>query len=112
MIGIREISGSLPIKIQKARHGRFRIDHSFVHVDVENVGAALHLLARDSERAFEIAGQDQFRKLWRAGDVGALADDDETHLRRDVERLEPGELQGVELLSSGADPAGGFENSR
>ena len=90
MIGTREISGSLPIRLQEARHRRFGIDHPFVHVDVENVGAAFHLLARDGERALEIAGQDQLRKLRRAGDVGPLADDDEAHLGRDVERLEPG----------------------
>ena len=38
-------------QIQKARHRRFRIDHSFVHVDVEDVGAAFHLLPRDGQRA-------------------------------------------------------------
>ena len=66
--------------MEEARHGRFGIDHSFVHVDVENVGAAFDLLSRDGERGFEIAGQDQLRKFRRAGDVGALADDDEAEV--------------------------------
>ena len=82
-----------PDQIQEAGHRRFGIDHSFVHVDVENVRAALDLLARDHERALEIAGQNQLRKLRRAGDVGPFADDDETDFRRDVERLETGEMQ-------------------
>jgi hypothetical protein len=45
-------------QIQEANHRRFRIDHPFVHVYVEQVRAALHLLTRDSQCAFEIAGQD------------------------------------------------------
>ena len=71
-------------QIQEANHRRFRIDHPFVHVHVEQVRAALHLLTRDSQRAFEIAGQDQLRKLWRTRDVRALADHSETKLRRDL----------------------------
>src|SRR5581483_2586959 len=51
------------------------------------------LLPRDGERAFEIAGEDQLRKLWRAGDVRALADHHETHLGRDIQRLEAGKTQ-------------------
>ena len=50
------------------------------------------LLPRDGQRRLEIAGQDQFRKTRRAGDVGAFAHDHEAHLGRDVQRLEPGEL--------------------
>ena len=93
MIGTPRDLRFAPDQMQEARHGRFGIDHSFVHVDVENVGAALDLLARDRERALEIVGQDQLRKFRRAGDVGPLADDDETEVGRDVERFEPGEMQ-------------------
>ncbi len=46
-------------QVQEANHRRFRIDHSFVHVHVEQVCAALHLLTRHSQRTFEIARQDQ-----------------------------------------------------
>ena len=73
--------GLAPDQMQEARHGRFGIDHSFVHVDVENVRAAFDLMARDRERGFEIAGQDQLREFWRARDVGPLADDDESRNR-------------------------------
>ncbi len=54
------------------------------------------LLTRDSQRAFEIAGQDQLRKLWRTSDVGALADHSETKLRRDLQRLEPGKSKALD----------------
>src|SRR3989440_5556564 len=58
---------ALPIyQVQEARHGRFGIDHSFVHVDVEKVRAAGNLVPRHGQRAFEIVRQDQFRKLGRA----------------------------------------------
>src|SRR5881394_2282937 len=67
-------------QIQEANHGRFRIDHPFVHVYVEQVRAALHLLTRDSQRTFEIAGEDQLRKLWRTRDIRPLADHSETKL--------------------------------
>ena len=43
-------------QVQETRHGRLRIDHSLVHVYVEEVRPALHLLARHRQRAFEIAG--------------------------------------------------------
>ena len=45
-------------QIQEANHRRFRINHPFVHVHVEQIGAALHLLTRDRQCTFEIAGQD------------------------------------------------------
>src|SRR5262245_30601988 len=77
-------------QVQEANHARLGIDHRFVHVHVEQVCAALHLLTRDSQRAFEIAGQNQLRKLWRASNVGAFANDSETKVRRDLQRLEPG----------------------
>ena len=46
-------------QVQEANHGRFRIDHSFIHVHVEQVCAPQHLLTRHSQRTFEIARQDQ-----------------------------------------------------
>ena len=71
-------------QIQEANHRRFRIDHRFVHVHVEQVRAALHLLTRDGQCAIEIAGQDQLRKFRRARDIRPLTNDSETKLRRDL----------------------------
>ena len=79
-------------QVEKARHGRLRIDHSFVHVDVEKVRSALHLLTRHGERVVEIVCQNQFRKFGRSCDVGALADDSESEFGRDVKRLKARQL--------------------
>ena len=46
-------------QVQEANHRRFGIDHSFIHVHVEQVCAPQHLLTRHSQRTFEIARQDQ-----------------------------------------------------
>ena len=53
------------------------IEQAFVHVDVDNLRAVFDLLARDLDRGFIIAGQDQLLELGAAGDVGAFADVDE-----------------------------------
>ena len=82
-----------PDQVQKPRHGRFGIEHALVEIDVDEVGAVCDLLARDRDRAVEVAAQDELRKLWRTGDVGALAHDDEAELRRHVQRLESGQTQ-------------------
>ncbi len=44
-----------PDQVEEPRHGRFRIDHALVHVDVENVCAVLNLLACNGERAIEVS---------------------------------------------------------
>ncbi len=78
---------------KKAHHGRFRVEHRLVHVDVDDLGAVLHLLARDLDGPGEVAGEDQLGEGARAGDVGALADVDEQRLVVDGQRLEPGQAQ-------------------
>ena len=79
-------------QVQKACHGRFRIDHSLVHVYVEEVRPALHLLTRHRQRAFEIVGQDQFREFRGAGDIGPFTNNSKPELGCDLERLKPGQL--------------------
>ena len=44
MIGTRAISGSVAMRFRNVRHRRFGVEHPFVHVDVEDVGAASHLI--------------------------------------------------------------------
>ena len=51
MIGTRAISGSVAMQVEERRHRLLAVEHALVHVDVEDVGAAAHLLARDRERA-------------------------------------------------------------
>ncbi len=59
------------------RHGVDAIEHSFVHVDVDDLRAVLDLLPGHGERFVELAIEDQLREFRRAGDVGAFADVDE-----------------------------------
>ena len=64
-------------EVQEARHRRLPVQHSLVHVDVEDVRSPLDLLPRDRERPLVVARQDELRELRRPGDVRALADDGE-----------------------------------
>ena len=72
-------------QVEEGHHGGFRVEQAFVHVDVDDLRAVLHLLARDRQRACIVAGGDQLAELGRAGDVGALADIDERDFRRQRE---------------------------
>ena len=72
------------------RHRRLRIEHPFVDIDVDDVCSIRDLLACNCDRALEIAGQNQFRKLRRTGDIRALTDDSESKVACDVEWLEAG----------------------
>ena len=60
--------------VQELGHAGFRIQHAFVHVDVDDVGAAADLVERHRGRAGPVLGLDEPLELLRAGDVGALAD--------------------------------------
>ena len=44
---------------QEARHGSDAVDHPLIHADVDDVGAVLHLLARDAHRLFVLALLDE-----------------------------------------------------
>ena len=74
-------------QIHEARHRRLRIEHRLVHVDVDHLGAVLHLRTRDLDGAGEIAREDQAGKCARTGNVGPLADIDEQRIVADRERL-------------------------
>ena len=82
-------------QVQEMGHRRLRVDHPLVHVHVQDVRPALHLLAGDRERPFKIPGQDQFGKLRRAGDVRAFAHHQKAALGRDDERFEPAQARGT-----------------
>ena len=85
--------------MQEPDHRRLRVEHRLVHVDVDHLRAALHLLARDLDRAREVAGENELGESARAGDVGPLADVDEQRVVVDVERLETGEPEWRETCS-------------
>jgi len=46
-------------EIQEARHRRFGIEHAFVHVHVEQVRAAAHLIERNLEGRVVVVGLDE-----------------------------------------------------
>ena len=64
-------------QVQIGDHGRFAVEQAFVHVDVDDLRAVFHLLARDFHGRRVIAIQDQLLERSRSGDVGALTDVDE-----------------------------------
>jgi hypothetical protein len=50
-------------ELEESHHGRLGVEHPLVHVDVDQLRAALHLLACDLEPGLVVAGQDQAREL-------------------------------------------------
>ncbi len=90
------MSGSAGDEVEEAAHRHLAVEHALVHAHVQDVGPALHLLPRHLDGGVVVTVEHQAAELARPGDVGALADQDEVRLRRDGERLEPGQA-GVAL---------------
>ena len=59
--------------VEEGRHGLLRIEHALVHVDVDQVRAASHLIRRDPRGFGVVAGLDEAREPRRARDVRPLA---------------------------------------
>ena len=83
---------------QERRHRLDRVQQVGVHVDVEQVRAAAHLLERDLDRGAVVARLDQAPEARRAGDVRPLADHHEARVRADLERLEAAEARAPRRL--------------
>src|SRR6187402_2140843 len=75
-----------------------RVEQALVHVDVDQLGTVLDLIASDVERRRVLAVLDQPAELGGAGDVRALADVDERDVAAQLERFESRELQGTAQL--------------
>ena len=99
MTGTRAISGSLLTRFRKRVIVASESSIPSSTLMSMNVCSVRDLLARNCDCGLEIAGQNQFRKLWRTGDIRALADDNESKVARDVEWLEPGKLEGLDLVN-------------
>ncbi len=78
-------------EVEERRHRLLAVEQVGVHVHVEQVRAAAHLLERDVDGLLEVASLDQPAEARRAGDVRALADHHEVRVRGDRERLEAAE---------------------
>ena len=89
-------------QVQKARHGGQRVEHRFVHVDVDHLCAVFHLLAGHGQRFVVLLVEDHARERLRARDVGALADVDEQRRVIDDERFQAGKAQVVRWGRHGA----------
>ncbi len=68
-------------EVEEGRHRPLAVEQVGVHVHVEEVRPASHLLERDVERRLEVAALDEPPEAGRAGDVGALADHGEIRIR-------------------------------
>ncbi len=82
-------------QVEEADHGGLGVEHPFVHVDVDHLGAGLDLLQGDFQRLGVVFLADQPGELGGAGDVGALADVDEQRLAIDGERLKARQAAGL-----------------
>ncbi len=80
-------------EMEKRRHRLLGIEQAFVHVHVDQVGAAAHLIGSHRERPFVVLALDQPGEALRARDVGALADRQEAGLGTNRQDLEAGEAQ-------------------
>ena len=86
--------------VQERSHRRLRVEHSFVHVDVEDVRAAANLLEGNRGRIEVLLVRDHAGETLRSGDVGPLADDDQRRVGTHGQRLQPGEVRQVIGLGS------------
>ena len=80
-------------QVEERRHRLLAVEQVGVHVDVEDVGAAAHLLERDVDRALVVGRLDQAAEAGRAGDVRPLSDHHEAGVGADLERLQAAEAR-------------------
>ena len=78
-------------QVQERRHRLLAVEQVGVHVHVEEVRAAAHLLERDVDGALVVVRLDQPPEAGGAGHVRALADHHEAGVRPELERLQAAE---------------------
>src|SRR6266702_3741188 len=81
-------------QVEESGHRTLAVEQVGVHVHVEQVGAAAHLVERDVDGALVVAALDESAETGRAGHVGPLADHDEAGVGADREGLEAAEAGG------------------
>ncbi len=74
--------------VQKAMHARNRIQHGLVHIDVDNLRPALHLLTRHGQGLVVFFFTDQAQKHLAARHVGAFTDVDKQRVLIDIKGLQ------------------------
>jgi hypothetical protein len=84
-------------EVEEAAHAGAGVEHAFVEVDVDDVGAVGDLLAGDFDGFVEFVLLDEFAEARGDGDVGALADESEGGVGVvDVVWFQAAEAQAVE----------------
>ncbi len=78
-------------QVQERGHGLDAVQHGLVHVDVDDLGAVLHLVPGHIQGGVVFLVEDELLEARRAGDVGALADVDEQRVLADGEGLQAAE---------------------
>ena len=81
-------------QVKETHHRRFRVEHPLVHVDIDNLRAAFHLLTRNVQRFAVLLFFNQPLKFRRAGDVSSFTDVNEQAIVADIQRLQAGEAAG------------------
>ena len=81
-------------QVEETRHRRFGVEHPLIHIDIDNLCAAFHLLARHIQRFVIFFFFNQAFEFRRAGDVGAFADVHKQAVIADIQRLKAGKTTG------------------
>ena len=82
-------------QVEELDHGRLGVEHPFVHVDVDDLGAGFDLLQGDFQGFGVVFFADQPGELGGTGDVGALTDVDEQRVAVDGERFQARQSAGL-----------------
>ena len=81
-------------QVEETRHRRFGVEHPLIHIDIDNLRAAFHLLARHIQRFVIFFFFNQAFEFRRAGNVGAFADVHKQAVIADIQRLKAGKTTG------------------
>ena len=81
-------------KVEKTHHRRFGVEHPLIHVDIDNLCAAFHLLTGDIQRFVVFLFFDQSLKFRRTGDVGTLADVHKQAIVANIQRFKARQTAG------------------
>ncbi len=93
-------------EVEEPRHRGLGVEEVRVHVHVDEVGSAAHLVERDVEGSLVVVRLDEAAEARRPGDVRSLADEHEARVRADHERLEAAE-RGQGASAPGSSEARG-----
>ncbi len=89
-------------EVQEVGHGLFGVEQAFIHIDVDDLGAALHLMLSYREGFGIIARFDKAGEFAGAGDIGSFPDVDEVGFRADDQGLQSAEHSVARLPGDAA----------